>query len=230
LLEVRDATLRIQRIESGDRIPDGPVLFERCVFEACSAGVRSDATQRIPVRGVTLRDCEVRGGGVRGLALSDSVVDGLRVKSLPQVLGCTFEHVVIRGKINQLMIRQDLPTVHDQTPFVADAERAYEAVDWALDISELDSPDFDLRGLPARLVIGDPLTQAVVTREQAEGGAWRDVDLSGTPFRVGLKMLAERDWEDYLLVAPRSGKSAARAQEVIAELVAKGIARAPRTR
>lgn len=228
-MEIRDAILRTKWIRSRDQIPDEPILFERCVFEACSAAVYSHARERIRVNDVTLRNCEVRGGGIRGLAITESVVDGLVVKSLPQVLGCTFHHVVIRGKINQLMIHHDLPTVYDQIPFAAAAGRLHAEIDWALDISELDSPDFEIRGIPSRLIIGDPDTQAVVPRYQAINDAWKDVDLSGTSFRIALEMLADSTWDDYILIAPRTGRSSLRAREVIAELISRGIAQPPRT-
>lgn len=208
---------------TGDLALAEPILFEKCHFAASSDAVRSTDAQPIQLSDVTLRSCRVSGGGLRGVHLRDCVVDGLRVTGLPQLLGNIYEHVTLTGEINQLLIETELPTVHDPEPFYRAAEETYRELDWALDIREVDSPDFDIRGVPSRLVRIDPSTQGVATRAAATEGAWRDIDLTGTHFAISLRLLAKYDWDDMILVAPRTGKNASRAAEAIATLRDKGI-------
>jgi hypothetical protein len=201
-----------------------PIRFERCAFDGCSVAVRSNDHERLTVDRVSLVDCEVRGGGVRGVTLRNVLVHGLNVRSLPQILGCVLEHVVLRGRINQLMIRGDLPTVTDPESFESAARAAYREIDWALDISELDCPDLDIRGLPLRLVRLDPGVHAIVERAEADAGRWRSINLEGTGFDVSLARMLRDEADEVLLVAPRRGAGSARASDALGELRAAGVA------
>ncbi len=225
--EFRDAQLRAVRIKHQDDIPAGPVRVEGCVLEGCSVAVLSDATEHLEVTGARLVGCEVAGGGVRGVILRDVVVDGLKISSLPQVLGCLFDRVVLKGRIDQLVIDRQLPTVHEPAPFYRREKTFYDSVEWALDIRELDCPDLDIRGLPGRLIRRDPQSQAMILRSRLDEvgrDALREVDYSGTPFKFAITDLLASTWEDVVVAAPRTGKGADRGREVIADLRRRGIA------
>jgi len=60
-----------------------------------------------------------------------------------------------------------------QSAFDKDRERYYRHTDWALDISEARFTEFNVRGIPSQLILMDPSTQGVVTRESASREEWR---------------------------------------------------------
>src|SRR5262249_45750793 len=70
------------------------------------------------------------------------------------------------------------------------ANAAYDdAVDWALDITEAQFADFEIRGISSRLIRRDPATQVVVTRDKALADAWRTLDLSETHWPTAIDSL-----------------------------------------
>jgi len=77
----------------------------------------------------------------------------------------------------------------------------YSSVDWAFDIREALFQDADLRGIPAKLVMRDPETQYILTRERALQGKWRDVDLSGTHWRTAIEWFIKSGAQDEVFVA-----------------------------
>jgi hypothetical protein len=80
----------------------------------------------------------------------------------------------------------------------------YSSVDWALDIREAQFEEADLRGIPARLILHDPETQFILTREKALEGRWKEVDLSGTHWKTSIEFfLEETNASDEILVAPK---------------------------
>lgn len=205
-----------------------PVTFDDCIFEASSVSVKVADTERLTVEGVELNNCQVSGGGLRGVYLRNVTVANLKVKSLPQVMGCVFEHVVLRGRINQLIIDSEFRAARSSQFFAQSEKGAYANIDWALDISELDCPDLDIRGVPARLVRRDPTVHAVVSYETAQATDWssvvKSIDLAGAAFGSVISMLMRKKWEDVILVAARRGKKAALQREVLAALRERGLA------
>jgi hypothetical protein len=185
--------------------------------------VSRDERVHIAIRNVELRDCKVRGGGIRGVHLQDASITNLKVLSLPQILGCIFEHVIISGRVNQLMIRGELPTVDHPEPFEEAAAEAYETIDWALDITSIDCPDLDIRGVPRDLIRRDPAYQIVVRREDALDGRWRDIDLSGTSFAIAIQQMLRLGWTEIVLAAPLTGRSSKASARAIDELRAAGV-------
>ena len=211
------------RVKRGD-IGESGFEFDECSFEACSVSVDRSDRSHVKLSHVDLRACRVAGGGLRGVHLVDCSVRGLQVSSMPQVLGCVFEHVTLEGKINKLMIRPELPTVDDQAPFLAAAAKAYERIDWALDISEVDAYNLEVKGIPSRLIRRDPETQIVVRGEALEGKPWSEIDYSGTYFRVSMDRIVLEGWPEVILVAPRTGPKKEAFLRVINDLRAIGVA------
>lgn len=62
----------------------------------------------------------------------------------------------------------------------------------------------DIRGIPARLIRRDPETQAVVARQKAIEGGWREVNLDGTWWQASIEFMAtDSNDPDVVLVAPK---------------------------
>jgi hypothetical protein len=123
-------------------------------------------------------NCHQRGCAIHGAIIENTVVDGLATHGqLLQIWGAVFNQVVLKGKIDRLMISADvLPSVlleegdrqREIQAFRAADSLYYRNVEWALDISQGEFRELCLRGLPAHLVRRDPETQIVVTREKAK--------------------------------------------------------------
>ena len=77
-----------------------------------------------------------------------------------------------------------------------------------MDISQGEFEEFELRGVPARLVRRDPETQVIVRLEkvQAMQKIWRDLDLAGTPWPIAFQNMSQWGLEDTVLVAPNAGR------------------------
>ena len=137
-------------------------------------------------------------------------MDGLKTHGLLQTWGAVFKHVTLRSKIGRIMVSPFVApgkaTPEQQRAFDAANAAYYANVDWALDISEAEFEECDLRRVPAHLVRRDPETQVVVKRENALRGEWRKLDLSRTYWASAIEgFLAEGD-RDVILVAGKRQK------------------------
>jgi hypothetical protein len=134
-----------------------------------------DPKLRSIVRNVRLVNCEQQGCSVHRAVVEDGLVDGLWTSGLFQAFGAVYKHVVICGNIGRIMLTSAVPRLSESWEDLRPLEQAntdyYTTVDWALDISEAQAEEIDIRGIPARLIRRDPETQVVITRERAMRGA-----------------------------------------------------------
>lgn len=214
--------------------------FRRCQFENCSLALAVRPAKRPTVRRIAMTDCIALGCAIGSAVIEEVVVDGLvtpgRVPFF--VRGAAFNHVTLRGRFGGLTITGDArrPSMRgwDDVPLRGEVDEAnaayYEGVDWALDISEVECEDLEIRGgIPARLIRRDPATQVVITRERALEGRWRDVDLSGTWWSTAIDMLVnpkylDSGYAEKVLVAPKLHRDFPRLLEGLSRLRAAGIA------
>jgi hypothetical protein len=100
------------------------------------------------------------------------LIEDFATGGLVQVLGCGFTRTVLRGKFDSLFIREDPGSDSGNA-------HLYRSVDWALDVSQADFKDCDIRGIPPKLLRLDPETQVVVTRQRAQAVAdWERLSCS----------------------------------------------------
>jgi hypothetical protein len=209
------------------------MTFERCYFQGEALSLVKRPAKRTIVRNIVIENCEAVGC-IIGPAVLDTVrVRDLKTNALLQVWQAAFRRVKLEGRMPSLMVSPDFFDVtHVGTPiqkaFDDANERFYETVDWALDITEAEFPDVELRGIPARLVRADPDISVVVTREQAKvTDAWRSewVDLE---LRVGIERLLDSPCEDVVMVAatghPRYGQLRAGLKRLLDMGVAEPLA------
>lgn len=188
------------------------VELRKCDFSNCGLSIIKDVKLRSTVRNVRLIDCTTFWSDPGTAIIEEVLVEGLRTRNLLQTWGAVFKHVTLQGKIGDIMLSGTLcPTSTTTTSMqraIREANSAYySTVDWALDISRAEFVDCDIRGIPSRLIRRDPETQAVVTRERAVEGRWRELDLSKTHWDTAIDFLlkesgAEHD-PDTVLVAPK---------------------------
>jgi hypothetical protein len=159
--------------------------FKNCIFESCSLSAGRWPQTRSTVRNVSVEQCRAYGCHVAAAIVEDSIIDGLKTGDILQTWGTVFRHVVLRGKIGRLMISRDFFT----TPGGAEQERAfdlanaeyYRHVDWALDISQGEYSELDIRSVPGHLIRRNPETQAVIKRKRLVDSDWRKL-----PFHTGV--------------------------------------------
>jgi hypothetical protein len=203
--------------------------FKRCTFISSSVSITYDPANRTTVRDVTLERCRVVGSSLRCAVVEDVLVDGLQTSDLHQAWGALFKHVTLRGKIGRLMVTRLISSRHRNTPeqaaFDEQREAYYETIDWALDISEAEAVELELAGIPARLIRRDPETQAVVTRQAALSGEWRQLGrVQGTELGLGIQELLKWGGDDTVLVAHRRSRNFKQLLAGIQELRAAGVA------
>jgi hypothetical protein len=213
--------------------PAGRVIedleLRRCTFASGGLGFMGDVNQRTVVRRVTLRDCTVAGAAVGPVTLEDVTVEGLRTNGLLDVWGAVYKHVTLRGKIGRVfakdLVRPQLRTAPEQRSYDAANAKFYKGVDWALDISEAEFEEFDLRGVPAGLVRRDPATQIVVTRKAAtKNSSWRKLDYGRCSFKVGIELMIDAGHSDVVLVAEKRSKHFEECLRAIQRLREIGVA------
>lgn len=203
--------------------------FRKCTFVSSSVSITYDAANRTTVRNVTLERCRVVGSSLSCAVVEDVLVDGLQTSDLHQAWGAVFKHVTLRGKIGRLMVTRLVGPRYRNTPeqeaFDMQREAYYRDVDWALDISQAEAVELELEGIPARLIRRDPETQAVVTRQAALSGEWRELErVQGTELGVGIQQLLKGGEEDIVLVAHKRSRDFKQLLAGIEELRAAGVA------
>jgi hypothetical protein len=152
--------------------------LESCQFINCGLSLTKDIQRRTIVRNVEAVNCSLNGCFV-GPAIFDRVnVDGLSTNDLLIFWGSLFKNVKFSGQIGKLKINPFADaidrSIDTQRPFDEFREQFYKSIDWAIDIRDARFKEFDARGIPARLFILDPETQAIVTRERALRPGWRE--------------------------------------------------------
>lgn len=203
--------------------------FRKCTFISSSVSITYDPANRTTVRNVTLERCRVVGSSLRCAVVEDVLVDGLQTSDLHQAWGALFKHVTLRGKIGRLMVTPLVGPRHRNTPeqaaFDEQREAYYETIDWALDISEAEAVELELAGIPARLIRRDPETQAVVTRQAALSGEWRELErVQKTVLGLGIQQMLKHGDDDTVLVAERRARDFKQLLAGIQELRAAGVA------
>lgn len=204
--------------------------FIKCTFRFCSFSNREKPLYRAMVQRMTFRDCTyIEAGGIDSAMVEDMVVENLKTKGLLQAWAMAFKHVTLRGPVGRIMIvnrpapTMDLTTVKLQAWEDANAEY-YNSVDWALDISNAEFLECDIRGIPSRLIRRDPDTQIVVTRQKALQGKWRELDLSGTYWAGWIDLFLSTEDEDVVLVAPKQARDFKRQRDGLHLLRDAGVA------
>jgi hypothetical protein len=203
--------------------------FKRCAFVSSAVSITEEPANRTTVRNVTLERCRVVGSSLHCAVVQDVLVDGLETSDLHQAWGALFKHVTLRGKIGRLMVTPLVGPRHLHTPvqeaFDKERDAYYRDVDWALDISEAEAVELELAGIPARLIRRDSETQAVVTRQAALPGEWRDLEhVQGTELGLGIQELLKWGADDIVLVAHKRSRNFKQLLAGIEELRAAGVA------
>lgn len=191
--------------------------FDRCTFLGCVISLTVEPALRSTVRNVRLTNCSQRGCLIYPAVIEESEVNGLNTHGqLLAVHGAVFKHVVLRGKIDRVMIRQKLGEPKNvQTAFDRANASYYRSVDWALDIRDGEFKELEIDGVPAKLIRRDPETQIVVKRKSVLDAMWKKLPLKLTIWHQYFGALLAGDYEDTVIVA---GKRDPEFKTLIADL------------
>lgn len=186
--------------------------FYNCVFYA-GLIQNTSVRNRVIIEDIILKNCELKGFDVEGPIIKNVVVDGLKTNRLHHLSGAAFQHVVLRGKIGRIIIspfRKSNKSLKKWNKILGEANNNfYKKIDWALDISEADFEDCDIRGIPSRLIRMNPKTQIAITREKAIAlqKEWKLLNLSGTYFVEVIDSLIQSDENEKILIALKESYS-----------------------
>jgi hypothetical protein len=204
--------------DRGDRLLLEDMAFERCEFSRCALSLTDQLDQISTVRNVEMKYCSVMDCHVGPVVISQATISDLITNNL-LILWCPYlDHVRISGSVGRMKINAAARPAtlgnDKQRPFDEFRKKFYDDVEWALDIRDARFKEFDLEGIPAHLVLRDPESQIVITRERAlqiaTPGWETKLSASDThwPFAVNL-FLSDGDPE-MILVAPLGAAKAER--------------------
>ncbi|MBI9047323.1 MAG: hypothetical protein JEZ06_22740 [Anaerolineaceae bacterium] len=187
--------------------------FKNCHFQGAvigfyRVGISGSLRNRTIIQNIRLIGCKQTGCAINGVILKDILVDGLETHNLLIIRSSVLNQVTLKGKIGEIMITPNLflgESKRKNNAFLKANTEYYSSVDWALDISEAQfSFPVDIRGIPARLVKRDPITQAVVKLNKAKEGKWKKFNFGLAPWSTYLSFLVRSEFEDIILTAPKN--------------------------
>jgi hypothetical protein len=183
--------------------------FENCEFIGEGLTTYNEPIHRSTARNIRLKNCAVNSFYGSGAVFDDVTVDGLRTSRSPVILwACAFRHVVLSGKCGGFLFNRNIghDTPRRNAAFHADNDKFYSSVDWALDISKLETSGMEIRGtIPSQLIRRNPDKHFIMTRAVALSGDWKNYEPFYS-FDIGISVFLESGADDELLVAPCRSK------------------------
>lgn len=180
----------------------------KCDFSSCSLSMRAARPDlRSRVTDVTIRKCRASGCFIGTAIVERVLIEDLKTGRALTIAGTAFSQVTLRGRIGRTMIEPYLklvrrpPTAADLY-IVAENERFYTSIDWAMDISEAQFDDLSVEGIPASRIRIDPETQVILRRPFLLAINWSDLGLPPLASEI-VKIFLRDGLEERLWVAPR---------------------------
>lgn len=185
----------------------GELVFNKCEFSYCNLSQTKNPFNRTTVRNILLKNCVATQSSIGCAALENVTVDGLRMNGLLQIWGAVFSQVRLVGKLGKIMITNGVAGTDEEvsSAFLEENKAYYSSVDWALDISEGEFLELDIRGIPSDLIKIDSSTQAILRKKNVPDN-WREIELNNPRTKLRLKKLVEWGWDDCVYVAPKRDK------------------------
>ncbi|KQN19210.1 hypothetical protein ASE86_11840 [Sphingomonas sp. Leaf33] len=204
--------------DRGERLRIEDMAFHECLFENCALSLTEDVARMSEVRRVEMIDCTINGCDTGPMVVSEVSIFGLKTNDLLIFWSPYLDRVVLSGEIGKMKVNATAgPSTYGnarQKPFDDYRANFYAGVEWALDISKARFKDFDIRGVPGRLIRRDPESQILITRERAlqvaKPGWEKQLDPANKlwPFMVNL-FVGDGD-ADTVFVAPLGAAKAKR--------------------
>jgi hypothetical protein len=208
----------------------GDFEFRRCFFDNCNNFPASKPSRRQAYRNIVLTNCTNGACSLSTAIVENVTVNGLRTRHRRVFFtwATVFKHVVLKGKLNSMILNQVLRPGRDKKQKLWDeANREfYATVDWALDISEAEFTfGISLHAVPGSLIRRDPETQVLVSKKTALQSSWQDLPWGKSALRLALQWFLEDSlYEDVVLVASKRGVGYRDDLEAVRMLRREGVA------
>jgi hypothetical protein len=223
---------------SGEKGPEYSAMrFVKCEFNSCSLSHHIYSPEsRTVLHNISLVNCHQRSCDIGPAILENVLIDGLTTHGLLLVDGAVYDRVVLKGKIGRIFCRNSFPICGDDRKIIkeADLEKAFTKANrefyaglesFALDISNADFQECDIRDIPVDLIRINQETQVKVRREKAERLDFEDMDFMNTGFGVAIRFMLDSDNDGVVLVAGKENKRRFSAEmHVIDTLRKRGMA------
>jgi len=200
--------------------------FVNCEFIGEGLTTYGAPVNRSTMRNLRLTNCAVNSFFGKGAIFDSVVVDGLRTSRAPVILSaCALRHVTLTGQCGRFLFNRSIS--HDDTQrnaaFHAANAAFYKKVDWAIDISELETAGLEFRGtIPARLIRRNPEVHFVMSREVALSGGWKSHEPFDA-FQVAIALFLDSQAEDTVFVARHRSKDIKEEVEYFHRLKSAGL-------
>jgi hypothetical protein len=152
---------------------EGTLHLRGCSFHTGSLGAANRAPQsRLQVRNVNAVQCRVDSTIVGPVLFEDVRVDGLRLSGALHLPGCAFVRCTLRGRIGRVLAyAEPEPLDAIDSPvnqaFIRANEAVHAACEWALDVTEAECVELDIRGVPPQKIRINDEVQVCVSYERA---------------------------------------------------------------
>lgn len=183
--------------------------FENCEFIGEGLATYGEAINRSTAQNIRLKNCVMNSFFGIGAIFDDIVVDGLKTSRAPVTFfGCALRQVVLKGKCGRFLFNRNVCRDDQRRDASFESANAdfYRDVDWAIDISELNTAGLEIRGtIPSRLIRRNPEVHFIMTRTVALEGDWKNYEPFDS-FQISVSTFLDSSAEDNLFVAPKQSK------------------------
>lgn len=203
------------------------IQFEKCDFNYCNISQTENPYYRTTIKNIVMKKCSLTSCSIGSAIVEDCLFDNNRNNGLLQIRGALFNQVKIKGKIGRLMIRNEILSNNKEVveAFKLENKEYYASIDWALDISEAEPLELDIKGIPCDLIKINPSTQAIVRKKNVPK-EWKEIKFNDGVIKIILmRLMEESEYEDIVIVAPNRDKKSFNNMRKDIELLRKlGIA------
>lgn len=170
--------------------------FDSCIFDNCYIGKDSNIDNLECIKSVQFNNCKFIHTYICTCLLEGVVFENVSFMDYGRFMSTLFNRVIFKGKFNSFSI-QRLALLGDknakQQMLINNyRENFYKNIDWAIDISQAKLSEFYCDSIPTNLIIRDPDTQFVISKNN-----FNDLDLLDVSFRKNFKYLTSI-LEDFL--------------------------------
>ena len=238
--EYKDRKIINKQIDSDAEIKSKK--FIKCNFDDCVLSFPYNVIpeERTKMIDCVFEDCEFSGRSCsqkKGY-LKNVLFDNIKNLDFLRIGGVIFEEVTFKGKFDKwllssshisMVINYNSITEEECTVLDEYAQKQYKNIKWALDISEAEFKECDLRSsIPARLIKYNPETQMLIKYDKVLKSDWRNnnkiMSCYGGYAEVFCKRVLRHGSDTVVVASVRNKKEFEKDMEAIKILRAEGIA------
>ena len=203
--------------------------LRHCSFSGCSLASGDDPRKRTVIRRLSASDCRISGrfGMVGAAILEETTIRNFRSGQILIFSGAAFRRVVLKGHLPSINFNEMIPfgpiSPEKAERFLRANLEFYLRADWALDITEAESPGLKLSCIPGELIRRDPATQILVSKSRLIGGRWESLPLPPIT-RIQVERCLKDNFENQVIVAGKRSSHFAEEMRGIDILRREGIA------